>query len=52
LITTVPSFQVLKWKYRKKLGKISKKFFGCEINAENFRKYDSYKLLLYRKESP
>ena len=40
----------LKWKYRKKMEKINKKFFSGEINAESYRKYKSYRLLLYRKK--
>ena len=42
----------LKWKYKQKIEKIEKKFFNGELNAEDFKKYKSYQLLLYRKESP
>jgi SAM-dependent methyltransferase len=40
----------LKWKYKEKIEKIDKKYFSDEINAENYKKYNSYRLLLYRKK--
>ena len=39
----------LKWKYKEKIEKIDKKYFSDEINAENYKKHNSYRLLLYRK---
>ncbi|MFB0524328.1 MAG: class I SAM-dependent methyltransferase [Phycisphaerae bacterium] len=39
----------LKWVYRKKINKINKKYFTGENKAENFKKFKSYRLLLYRK---
>lgn len=41
----------LKWKYKEKLEKIDRTYFSSEISAENYQKYNSYRLLLYRKES-
>jgi len=41
----------LKWKYKEKLEKIDRTYFSGEISAENYKKYNSYRLLLYRKES-
>lgn len=41
----------LKWKYKKKIEKVRRRYFGGEINAQNFKKHHSYRLLLYRKES-
>jgi protein-S-isoprenylcysteine O-methyltransferase Ste14/SAM-dependent methyltransferase len=39
----------LKWFYRKKIEKINKKYFSGEKTGENFRKFKSYRLLLYKK---
>jgi SAM-dependent methyltransferase len=39
----------LKWFYRKKIEKINRKYFSGEKTGENFRKFKSYRLLLYRK---
>jgi SAM-dependent methyltransferase len=41
----------LKWKYRGKIEKIDKKYLSAEINAEKYKKHNSYRLLLYRKKS-
>jgi len=40
--------KVLRWKYRKKISKISKKYSGGERNAENFARFKVYRLLLLR----
>jgi len=39
----------LKWVYRKKIKKINNKYFNGEKTGENFKKFKSYRLLLYRK---
>jgi SAM-dependent methyltransferase len=39
----------LKWFYRKKIEKINRKYFTGEKTGENFRKFKSYRLLLYKK---
>jgi SAM-dependent methyltransferase len=39
----------VKWFYRKKIEKINRKYFSSEKTGENFRKFKSYRLLLYRK---
>ncbi len=41
----------LKWKYKEKLEKIDRTYFSSEISADNYQKYNSYRLLLYKKES-
>jgi len=43
--------KVLKFLYRKRISKISKKYFSGVKTGENFRKFKSYRLLLYRKRS-
>ena len=37
------------WKYKKKLNKINDKYLSNERTGENFKKYKSYRILLYRK---
>ncbi len=39
----------LRWFYRKKIEKINRKYFSGEKTGENFKKFKSYRLLLYRK---
>jgi len=41
----------LKWKFKRKIEKIDKRYFNGEINAENYMKHNSYRLMLYRKKS-
>jgi SAM-dependent methyltransferase len=41
--------KLLQWKFRRKIDKIHRKYFSNSRNAENFKKYKSYRLLLYRK---
>ncbi|MFC1848739.1 class I SAM-dependent DNA methyltransferase [candidate division CSSED10-310 bacterium] len=41
----------LKWKFKKKIEKINKRYFSGERNAENFKKYKTYRLLLFRKNN-
>jgi len=41
--------KVIKWAYRKKISKIDKKYFNGEKTGENFKKFKSYRLLLYKK---
>jgi SAM-dependent methyltransferase len=43
------AFKLFTWKYRKQLTKASQKYFNGERTGENFRKFKSYRLLLYRK---
>lgn len=40
--------KVLRWKYRKKISKISKKYRGGERNAANFKHFKVYRFLLLR----
>jgi SAM-dependent methyltransferase len=39
----------LSWKYRKKIGKINRKYFSGLRNAKSFEKYKRYRFLLYQK---
>jgi len=39
----------LRFLYRKKINRINKKYFSGVKTAENFKKFKSYRLLLYRK---
>ena len=41
--------KVIKWVYRKKIGKINKKYFSGEKSGENFKKFKSYRLLLFQR---
>jgi len=43
--------KLFRWRYRGKIEKIDKRYFSGEINAENYKKHNSYRLLLYRKKS-
>lgn len=38
----------LKWKYRKKIEKIRRKYFSDQRTAEIFKKFKTYRLLLYK----
>jgi 2-polyprenyl-3-methyl-5-hydroxy-6-metoxy-1,4-benzoquinol methylase len=42
--------KLLRWKYSGKLEKIDKRYFSGKINAENYKKHNSYRLLLYRNK--
>jgi len=37
---------VTRWKYRKKISEISKKYRGGDRNAENFERFEVYRFLL------
>ena len=41
----------LKWKLKRKIEKIDRRYFSDEINAEKYMKHNSYRLLLYRKKN-
>ncbi len=41
--------KLLKWKYSRKIDKLYSKYFSDKRTAENFIKYKSYRLLIYRK---
>jgi SAM-dependent methyltransferase len=41
----------LKWRYRKKIDKIYGKYFNGEINSANFKKFKTYRLLIYKKQT-
>lgn len=39
--------KLVKWKFRKKLDRINRVWFSGELTGENFKKFKSYKLLIY-----
>lgn len=41
--------KVLKWKYKRKIEKIRHKYFSGQRTGENFKKFKSYRLLLYKR---
>jgi len=41
--------RILRWKYRKKIRKIDRKYLSGERSGENFARYKVYRLLLLRK---
>jgi len=41
----------LRWKYKKKINKLHRKYFSGERTGENFRKFKSYRVLLYNKKT-
>jgi SAM-dependent methyltransferase len=38
----------VRWKYKKKIGRLKKKYFDGQRTGANFRKFKSYKLLVYK----
>ncbi len=50
LYSRYPTFsKILKWKYNKKITKIRSKYFGNQRTGVNFRKFKTYRLLVFRK---
>jgi len=45
------TLKLLRWKYRKKINKAHKKYLEGRKTGENFRKYKSYQLFLYKKDA-
>ncbi len=43
--------KLLRWKYRKKINKAHKKYLEGRKTGENFKKYKSYQLFLYKKDA-
>lgn len=43
--------KLVKWKYKKKVDKITNKYFGGGITGENFKKDKRYLFLLYKKDA-
>ena len=41
--------KLLRWKYRKKIDKIQRKYFSGQKSGDNFRKFKSYRLFIYKK---
>ncbi len=42
----------IKWVYRKKISKINSKYFNYEKTGEKFKKFKSYRLMLFKKSDP
>jgi len=40
--------KLLRWKYKRKISKIENKYFSGKRNAENFKKFKTYRVLLYK----
>lgn len=43
--------KLLRWKYRKKINKVHKKYLEGRKTGENFKKYKSYQLFLYKRDA-
>jgi 2-polyprenyl-3-methyl-5-hydroxy-6-metoxy-1,4-benzoquinol methylase len=43
--------KLLRWKYRKKINKAHKKYLEGRKTGENFKKYKSYQLFLYKRDA-
>ena len=41
--------KIIKWNYKNKINKIKKRYLSGEVNGESFKKFKTYKLLLYKK---
>ena len=41
--------KIIKWNYKNKIKKIKKRYLSGEVNGESFKKFKTYKLLLYKK---
>ena len=39
----------VRWKFRKSIDRYEQKHFSGRRNGENFKRYKSYRLLLYRR---
>lgn len=42
----------LKWKFRKRIERIERRYFSGQRDGEHYRKFKSYRLMLYRKVAP
>jgi len=45
------TLKLLRWKYRKKINKAHKKYLKGHKTGENFKKYKSYQLFLYKRDA-
>ena len=43
--------KLLRWKYRKKINRAHKKYLEGRKTGENFKKYKSYQLFLYKRDA-
>ena len=40
--------KILMWKFKGRLEKINKRYISGDVNGESFKKYKTYRLLLYK----
>ena len=45
------TLKFLRWKYQKQLNKVNEKYFNGGRTGEDFKKFKSYRLLLFKKQS-
>jgi len=45
------ALKILKWKYKKKIGELYKKYLSGNRTGEDFKKCKSYQLFLYKKDA-
>jgi len=45
-------YKLLRWKYRKQIAKVDRKYFRGQRDGQSFKKFKSYKCMLYRKSNP
>jgi len=45
------ALKFLRWRYRKKINKVHKKYLDGSRTSEKFKKYKSYQLFLYKKDA-
>jgi len=43
--------KLIMWKAQKKIDRMHKKYLGSDRTGENFKKYKTYRLFLYKKKS-
>ncbi len=41
--------KLLKWKFKKRMAKIDRIYLSGEVNGENFKKFKTYRLLIFQK---
>jgi hypothetical protein len=40
--------RILKWKFKGRLDKINRRYLSGDVNAQSFKKFKTYRLLLYK----
>ena len=44
--------KIIRWKYKKQIERVYSKYFNGKRSAEDFRKYKTYRFLIYKKANP